>query len=231
MGCAVSLALCSRIRRNHLAASDPFFSSVASLLHCDGSNGGTTFTDQIGRAWTSAGAVTATAQKKYGTASMDCRSPGYITTASHADFDFGTGDFTIEWWEHVASLVTYETPYSRGYISSGGLLVQSGNGDGQYNVYMSGSLICSESTPKTLSIWQHHALVRSGSTVLLFRDGVQTASGTGATNIVNANVCSIGSDGAHNFPVNGYLDDIRITKGVARYTAGFTPPVAPFPNS
>ncbi|MBK6587935.1 MAG: LamG domain-containing protein [Acidobacteria bacterium] len=80
--------------------------------------------------------------------------------------------------------------------------------------------------------WYHLAATRQGSTYRLFVDGTQVATTTSSITIHdNANSLYIGTstDGSTS-PVNGYIDDLRITKGVARYTANFTPPAAAFPE-
>jgi hypothetical protein len=85
------------------------------------------------------------------------------------------------------------------------------------------------------SAWHHVAVTRSGSSLRIFIDGTQT--GTTNTTLGTASIDNaiadyrVGSttDGALNF--NGYIDDLRITKGVARYTSSFTAPTAAFPNN
>ena len=78
--------------------------------------------------------------------------------------------------------------------------------------------------------WYHVALVRNGNTFNGYLDGVSGSSTTSSASIGanSTNGAFFGAQATSNF--NGYLDDIRITKGVARYTANFTPPTAAFPN-
>jgi hypothetical protein len=81
--------------------------------------------------------------------------------------------------------------------------------------------------------WQHIAYTRTGGTGRLFVGGVLAGSWADTTNYVGT-VNRLGQTSASNAVDNrlsGYIDDLRITKGVARYTAGFTPPTAAFPNS
>ena len=79
------------------------------------------------------------------------------------------------------------------------------------------------------SQWYHIAVVRNGSTVTIYRDGISVGSGsdTVSHNPSTATTLMIGggsATGFNNFYFNGYLDDLRITKGYARYTSNFTPP-------
>jgi len=82
----------------------------------------------------------------------------------------------------------------------------------------------------TLNTWQHFALTRSGTDLKSFIDGTQV--GTTQTNSDNhtAGRLMIGDNVTVAYPLNGYIDDLRITKGVARYTANFTPPAAVLPK-
>ena len=76
----------------------------------------------------------------------------------------------------------------------------------------------------------HIAVSRSGTSLKLFIDGVEKASATNSSNFSNAtNVLGIGAlRDTGQYPLNGYIDDLRITKGVARYTANFTAPTNNF---
>jgi hypothetical protein len=89
------------------------------------------------------------------------------------------------------------------------------------------------STAISANTWVHFAATRSGTTVRLFRngalDGTATISGQAGSNSITIGNQAPGL-GNNNYLI-GYLDDIRLTKGVARYTTSFTPPTAAFPNS
>jgi hypothetical protein len=73
-------------------------------------------------------------------------------------------------------------------------------------------------------------MTRSGSTVRGFLNGTQELSFSSAANISLPCALALGSYVAGTSSANGYLDDVRITKGYARYTSAFTPPTAPFPT-
>lgn len=220
---------------------DAYYESVKLLLHCDGSDGSTTFTDSSLSAHTlssSGNAHNEVDQYKFGTASMQLDGSGdYVTSAASTDWDMGSGDFTVECWYKMTT-----TPDVNGYalVSCGvstsnrpwGLQINGSNGV-DFWVRSSTTYYMASST-NGVGIdtnWHHLAGVREGSTLRVFVDGVQQATGTfsgtpqsGQHLIIGRFEWNIASD------FDGYLDDIRITKGVARYTADFTPPSAAFPN-
>lgn len=224
------------------AVIDPDFADVVSLMHFEGADASTTFTDTITRTWSVGNdAQIDTAQFKYGSASGRFDGVGdYITTPNTLNLNFGTNDFTIEWFMRFNDKSGFQTIMSKGYNSpSGGWLVQTGNGDGKlsFYTYPLGTLVAIETTGTVNdNQWYHIALVRSGTTFTIYRDGVSVASGTCADDF-NDNINQLvigGGNSAGNLNVlsyNGWMDEFRITNGVARYTATFTPPTQAFPDS
>lgn len=79
--------------------------------------------------------------------------------------------------------------------------------------------------------WRHIAVVRNGTTAKIYIDGTERASGIWANNLT-ANNLFLGAyyNGTTTNTMNGYMDELRITRGVARYTTNFTPPSSEFPN-
>lgn len=215
-----------------ITSSDPFFANVVALLHFDGTNGGTSFPDETGRTWTpNTGVTTSTVQQKFGTASaLFNGSTGYLDAASSLDFAFGTGDFTIEFFMYGGTgFNAYVID-----IGSNGIVLQITSGP-KILAYTSGTgiggaLYAGAFYPSTG--WSHIALVRNGSSLSLYVNGVLGATQTTSQNFNTAvapHIGRYGGGGATRY--TGYIDELRITKGVARYTAAFTPPTAPFPNS
>lgn len=214
---------------------DRNFSSVSLLLHMDGSNNSTTFTDSSSNAFSATAygnAKITTAQSKYGGASgLFDGSGDYLGIANNSAFNFGTGDFTIEAWIYlVANSGDFFIASSSG---GGGLFFGYRNstspvgwGVGRTEVawdYVSGS------TSSTGS-WNHIAVSRQGTTLRLFVNGTQVGSTTNSQSYnLSTTSLTIASQGA-NYYLNGYIDDLRITNGIARYTASFTAPTAAFLN-
>lgn len=177
------------------------------------------------------GAQVSTSVKKYGTGSMYFDGSGdYLSTPDKTQLQLGTGNFTIEFWVYFNSISGYQTIYDKGYNSSGGLLIQTGPGSGRLVVY-SGAILIVETGTAATGTWVYYALVRNSSTLTLYRDGVSSGSTTITNNFNNTSSLFLGGSlGGGGYYLNGYIDDLRITKGVARYTANFTPPAQAFPN-
>ena len=223
---------------------DPDFASVVSLLHFDGADASTTFTDQKGKVWTPFGnAQIDTAQSKFGGASGLFDGAGdYLTTPSSTDFDFGSGNFTVEMWIRTAQTAAYPTLLCREWggspYSGGWSIFLNGAGGGPMEIYCAdfstgGPLLTSSSSAYRDSLQHHIAWVRNGNVHTLYIDGTSVAAATTAFSFASvAKNLTIGNDltfGPRFY--NGHIDDLRITKGVARYTANFTPPTAAFPDS
>ena len=224
---------------------DPYWNSVSHLLHLDGANGGTTFTDEKLYAWTRTGAtsVTSTAQFKFGSASLTSGTPAinqFIST-TNSDVDrLGTGDFTIEYWLYptnnttnsdIVSMTNYTTTAQWGVELNNATFANK-----QSWWVSSNTRILTEATPNTLNVWQHYAWVRASGVLSLYRDGIQQGSAALSNNFNDtSNAFKIGGNsvsGTASLP--GYIDEVRVTKGVARYSGtdtgnpNFTVPAASF---
>jgi hypothetical protein len=156
--------------------------------------------------------------------------------------NLGTGNFTIEFWLNFSSKTGYQTIASFGYtpIASTGWLIQTGNGDGKAVFYSttapSTTTVIATDTGATVNTgqWYHVAIVRNAGTTTIYRDGTSVGSGSDSTNYSSSTAVFYTGGGSNtgfnNYYLNGYLQDVRITKGIARYTANFTAPTAAFPT-
>ena len=181
-----------------------------------------------------------TAQSKFGGASIAFDGNGdRVAVANNNALNFGTGDFTVECWvRSVLPLDSYTLEFAHICGKGNGIIA------GTYALafYQSKILFFSNTyfakigtSTLTNNTWYHFAASRSGSTLKLFVDGVEEYSGTDTTNYTSSASFNAGdrqaSDPLKQYPFHGYIDDLRITKGVARYTSSFTPPTAPFPDA
>lgn len=212
--------------------TDSNYSSVTARLSGNGSNNSTTITDgsTLASNWTTSGnAKISTSVKKYGTGSIsfDGTLNTYITpTAASSNFAFGTGDFTVEYWVYANSwgdvlLANWaSTTVASGYPN----IYPAGS---SMNWYNGSSLVVNAGSSLATATWYHVAFCRSGTTMRAFLNGSLNNSATDTANYL----CASGRPlfgGYHpsqsGYWFNGYVDDVRITKGVARYTSQFTPP-------
>lgn len=208
--------------------SDQYWSSVTMLLKASGSSA----VDATGRHTSFAGSyTTSTSTKKYNAASLSFSST-YLTVGDGAsDFAFNS-DFTVEMWIYPTSVSGARMIYDGRPLSTNGAQPIFFLSDGTM-VYQDNSGNFTGSGTVSANQWSHVAMCRSGTTIRLFLNGVLQGSATKSTNITNTTGRPmIGGDGASNSGNwAGFMDEIRVTQGVARYTAAFTPPTAAMPTA
>jgi len=205
-------------------------SYTVSLLHFYGQNGSTTFTDESGKAWTAnGGAQISTTQSEFGgSAGYFDGNGSYISTPNSTDFDFNT--FTIDFWIRFITLpsngqynVLIEQADDHGAPSFN---MQNQNGTYVFGIYNNGSYMIRENSPGlSTNTWYHLAFVRNGSNWMIFQDGIQcggTTFNSAAWTHPNAQF-KVGADWNGTSSLNGYIDELRISNGVARWTSDFTP--------
>ncbi|MEK7599092.1 MAG: LamG domain-containing protein [Patescibacteria group bacterium] len=221
-------------------------SNTVSLLHMNGTDGSTTFTDNAAggtHTWTANGnAQIDTAQSKFGGASglFDGVNDN-LSTPDSDDWNFGAGDFTIDFW------VRFNTVLGAGQVMGFWDVEDVSGYYQQMKVYynapnswyfhfavskVGGGALTLEREVTTLVTgqWYHMALTRNGDSWRWFRDGVQmgstgTVSGT-QDNVADTVYIGAWEDLSNDF--DGWLDEFRVSKGLARWTANFTPPTCEY---
>lgn len=215
-------------------SGDPNFSSVSLLLHCDGTNGSAVFTDNSNNAFTvtaNNGAVISTTTPKFGTGELQCGSSKYLSVPISAagPLDLGSGDWTFELWLNPATVSASQIFAQMGTYPGNGFFIQQ-NPSGSVQCTIQGVSASVSSQPLTIGTYSHIALVQTGGTTRLFVDGVGT-SDSHVTSAAFTTSVTIGEGLANSgIPSTGKIDEIRITKGLARYTTNFTPPASAFAN-
>tara|TARA_A100001201_G_scaffold22276_2_gene25068 strand:+ start:4731 stop:10220 length:5490 start_codon:yes stop_codon:yes gene_type:complete len=148
----------------------------------------------------------------------------YLGATSHADFAMGTGDFTLECWVYKESsgafmnfLATRGGPGTTAGFTWGSQ--SSGNG---YDIefYTNGLQLNGGNQWITDKRWHHVAVTRSGTTLRSYVNGILNSTATNSQNLTNTSLAIGITNDASQGPLDGYLQDIRIYKGVAKYTGG-----------
>ena len=169
---------------------------------------------------------------KYGTGAMYFDGAGnYLLNPAPANplLCSFNGSFTIEMWVYLTSTGN-QYPIFSGYGSSnsqGGIQMSISSGLATGSIYVSSTAYnATNSTSIAQTTWTHLALVRNGTTLTLYVNGVggTGVSASGATNYSSSFNLYVGQNFSTSYPFTGYIDDLRITNGVARYTSNFTPP-------
>lgn len=205
------------------------------LLHCDGTDGSTSFPDSSGTSKSVTAVGTAqvdTAYYKFATGSclLDGNSD-YLSVPDSADWAFGTGDFALGFW------VRFNTVKTTGFFGQDqtntlGWDMYYASGSVTFLIDGSPAVAFSGWTPSA-NTWYHIELNRNGNNWYFFVNGTQTGSTQVSSGSVadRASVLRIGCtwyDSAINIPLDGWMDEIIVVKGSYLHIANFTPPVVPY---
>lgn len=214
--------------------SELYSANTVLLLHMEGSNGSTTFTDSSGipKTITRYGnAQISTAQSKWGNGSGYFDGTGDYLSLTGASFS--TGDFTIEAWIFVttpsSSLIIFDCRDTD--LTDSGFAFYVRGATEKLAFGRGASFVATESTTSvSATTWIHAALSRSAGTVKGFLNGIQEFSVTDTKNFSFTGWVVGHLWNASGTLSAGYFQDVRVTNGVARYTADFTPPIALLPD-
>jgi len=211
--------------------TSPLTAVAGTQILLSGTNAGVMDGTAVGVAETVGTAKVVTATKKYGTGAMyfdggsNC-----VTLPASGAYALGTGDFTVEFWMNWIS-GTDRGIFAVNSGSTNGINILVG-ASGPLRVYIgtNASPLLDSTISPTANTWQHVAVVRNAGTLTIYMDGQARGSANWSTaNAGDLSTASVGAAFGNNRFFNGYLDDVRVTRGLARYTANFTPPVAAFP--
>jgi hypothetical protein len=170
------------------------------------------------------GASISTTKSRFGGGSLFLDgSNKYASIPDNTDFGFGTGDFTIEMWVYPLDNNNWRTLIAVGTHTSG-LLWRIGTGGDQ--LYFNGNYWNWNASSVPLNSWSHLALVRNNGGIKVFINGtasLSTSDGNTSTNLGSSKAVNIGAYNPGSETFNGYIDEVRITKGIgtARYNIDF----------
>jgi hypothetical protein len=170
---------------------------------------------------TNADAKISTTQSKYGTSSIAFDGTGdYLKIpGTNQIVTFGTGDFTVECWIY---LITVPTDYPPILTNDNGFYINF-RGNGTIALTDVSTVYAQAPSALTTGSWFHVAVVRNSGSSKVYVNGT---GGTAVSCTVNWAATTTAYIGGHPTytTINGYIDDLRVTKGYARYTSNFTPP-------
>ncbi len=204
-------------------------SFTSLLLHFNGADGSTDFPDSstygqvISRVGTTA--KISTAQSRFGGSSLFLNGAGCLQVADAANLRMGTGDFTVDFWARYTD-IRDQTLIEKGYSGGGSFFL--GIRGSTLSLYTAGGGWAEGLAGPSMSQWQHYAMVRSGSTLRVYVDGVQKYSRTDTTNFNATGLMYIGAFSGGSWPFYGNIDELRVSKGIARWITDFAPPSAPY---
>lgn len=178
-------------------------------------------------------AALSTTEKKFGTASLSLDGNGdYLYYNANDDFGFGTGDFTVEQQVYLNTTEVDQTLFDfrranltkncpKVYVSSTGRLIYQINGF---------SVITTPQDTVAADQWNHIALSRVGGITRIFLNGERVGNVWTDGTYYDKTSLTVGANYNQTDFVNGYIDEMRISKGVGRYTTTYTVPSAEFLN-
>ena len=219
---------------------DPYFSYVVLLAHCDTETSNTWVNScPRGNTITDPGGATVldTGTKKFGAGSVQTNSVlQRLDSGTHADYAFGTSDWTVEFWQRLYSLTldfnSIKVHFSM--LDSVGTnawapYIYTDNTSGNLKYWGNGAVRIDGGNVLSASTWQHIALCRKSGVTRLFVDGVQKGSDFADTNTYVQGPVKIGCAYNNGGASLGNRDDIRMTNGIGRYDSDFSANLQLFP--
>ena len=240
-------ALCARIARAYrrdngalvaqayTQAGDSSIANVALLLHLDGLNGAVATTDasQYARSITFVGnAAISTTRSRFGVSSLALDGTGdYLTVPWSKDFSIEAGDFNIAMWVYrAASGVSHYLMSGRGAGTEG--WEWRINATNYLQFFYTGGSSVTGAVAVPSGQWSLVEVNRSGTSMTLWIDGVAAGSGTVADGVASAaTTLKIGCDNVGTTGFNGWVGEIRFTKGLSRNAVAYTPPTDRYPDN
>lgn len=213
-----------------ITANDPNFSSVSLLLHMDGANSSTTFVDTSPIAHTVTahnGAAITTSNSRFGAGAFLGNGTGSrLVIPSSASLAFGTGEFTIEAFINFIPTGNAQFIFSQRLTGGFSLVVLADNRLSLITPDV--NTITEPQISMVQGNWYHVAATRLAGVCRIFVNGLLMGTNSNSENgAQNVSIVGAGSTTSTS-SFNGRLDDLRITKGVARYSQSFSPPTEPF---
>jgi hypothetical protein len=215
------------------SASDPYWSEVSALLPLNGTNGSSGVVDEAGSSLRTSGVTFTSQTSALGGSSAAFTGQSAIQVDASDKFNL-TGDFTIEGFTNFSVVGNTDTfSPSNQYIfdiGQNGTFLRWYYASGWDFYYGAQRILTYANTPKT-NHWYYWVLQRRGSTVDMFLDGTKVQTGTYSGPMGGNQALTLGDFGGGNiYGLQGYMDEVRVTNGVARYTTSAPIPTTEFPT-
>lgn len=207
----------------------PLTAVTNTVLLCNFANAGVVDAAAENDIYTFGDAQITTSVSKFGGSSMQFGgTTGYLTAPPNVNFVFGADNFTVEMWVRPNSIAGGTTVFdTRSGANTNGVSIWFTVGSIGFDY--PGGFAQNTSYSISTSTFTHLALVRNGGTLTLYANGTSVVSASVSFSATAGNL-QVGRKYTPGEYLNGYIDDLRVTKGYARYTANFTPPTAAFPT-
>jgi hypothetical protein len=223
----IPLGIVAASSARRVGEADPHWQNVVSLLKFDDVNA--PWQDAKGVAWVPRGSPQLDgSNKKFGIGSLGLNGSSHLEAVDTA-FNFGTGDYTVEAFVRDANNSNrgvFTNRFASTHAGTTGVAIDSNT---RLFVQNNGTATIAEISGGLPSRFFHVAIARHEGVLRMFCDGVLRLTRTDNTPLVSGEFY-IGGYYSTAFRMFGNIDEFRVTRGVARYTAGFTPPTSPFPT-
>lgn len=216
----------SMVLKQTLYDGVPVDGNTTLLLHCNGIDGSTTFTDLSASPHTITpigNTQIDTEQYVFGQASALFDGVGdYLSSPDHTDWDFGSGNFSIDFRVRFSDSTGNQGFFGR-YTNSGSYFYIAKEGNSIRIRDLGGTLDSTIGWTPSIDRWYHIAIIRDGNNIKVFVDGTQLGSTISfSSSLLDRSVpLYIGTAFSDSYYLKGWMDDIRISKGFARWTSNF----------
>lgn len=213
--------------------ADTYFSNVVLLLAADGTNGSVVLNDSSSYNHTInivGNAELRTDIKKFGLSSLYIfGGSANIASLSSNNWNFNTNDFTIECWIYPTAGIGASRDILSKFTTLSSNLdflleIDSANGNLKFSAGNNATISILSNSAVPLNVWSHVAISRVSGVTRMFIDGaLQSSTSTGSFTIPNnTTTLTIGKSSTNSDPFSGYIDEIRITRNVGRYSSSFS---------
>lgn len=205
------------------------------LLHMDGADSGTTFTDSSrspNAVTANGGCITSSssfAAAMFGPSSGKFPTSGGLTIPDAATLRPGVGDFTVDFWVRYNGGSLAQCLFDKGNNGANSLTIQTDtSASPKISVLLNSASVVTETTGTATGSWVHKAIVRSSGTVTIYSGGTANGSAAGSADISSTGAIGVGCrNNGSSVPLNGNMDELRFSS-VARWTANFVPTSVPY---